>query len=341
LTEPDYNWEHSIIQRELDKQLQERHEQLYDLSRIPDQQAKAAYMAIDASVFMLIPRHKPLELDNEHLRYLARQLFGKPQRAYQARFCPNISSNGNTCHAQLDSRDIHVSTCRSTATRHIKHTELQDWLTDFAKEARIPITPPAQVVVPRNSERARADICLAGVSLRTNERDGVSGVLDVSIVHPAALSYCSRAARTPHYATKLKEDLKNTRYKEAYQQLDNSNFMPFVIENGGTFGVEANKVFKTICSLIARETGQCLSSIAHFWKSTLLVILARRAYQNSRFWAMAHNSRYPPPTDDLISTGCYDVNTREQRIILHNAGNYPISGASLEFDAMNPVVEDT
>jgi hypothetical protein len=295
-------------------------------------------MAIDASVFMLIPRHKPLQLDNEHLRYLARQLFGKPQRTYQARFCPNISANGNICHAQLDSRDIHVSTCRSTATRHIKHTELQDWLTDFAKQARISIIPPAQVEVSRN-ERARADICLAGVSLRTNERDGVSGVIDVSIVHPAALSYCNRAARTPHYATKLKEDIKNARYKDAYQQLDNSNFMPFVIENGGTFGVEADKVFKTICSLIARETGQCLSAIAHFWKSTLLVVLARRAYQNSLFWSMAHNSRYAPPPDNLISTECYDINTREQRIMLHSAGNNPIIGASIEFEALNPVLE--
>ena len=107
-----------------------QHEALYDLNRISDQQAKAAYMAIDASIFMLIPRHRAFEIPNEHLRYLARQLLGKPQRAYMRRYCSNVSQTGNICYTPLDMYDIHVSICRTSATRHIKHAELQEWFTD-------------------------------------------------------------------------------------------------------------------------------------------------------------------------------------------------------------------
>jgi len=270
LAHVDYLWDHSKIQRELDGVTQRQHEALYDLNRTSDQQAKAAYMAIDASIFMLIPRHRAFEIPNEHLRYLARQLLGKPQRAYMRRYCSNVSQTGNICYTPLDMHDIHVSICRKSATRHIKHAELQEWFTDLAKQARIPVFSPEQVTTPGVAERGRADICLVGTSLRSDERDGISGVIDVSIVQPAAPSYCASAAKHPRHTTRLKEALKNARYKNAYQQLDNSNFIPFVIENGGTFGEQAEKAFSTICNLIARETGQSVSSIAHFWKSTLL-----------------------------------------------------------------------
>mgnify|MGYP000143101193 CR=1 FL=1 len=86
LAHVDYLWDHSKIQRELDGVIQRQHEALYDLNRTSDQQAKAAYMAIDASIFMLIPRHRAFEIPNEHLRYL-----GKPQRAYMRRYCSNVS----------------------------------------------------------------------------------------------------------------------------------------------------------------------------------------------------------------------------------------------------------
>ena len=197
------------------------------------------------------------------------------------------------------------------------------------------MTSSEQITTPGVFDRGPADICLVSTSLRSDERDGISGVIDVSIVQPAAPSYCANAARHPGYTTKIKETIKNAKYKNAYQQLDNSNFIPFVIENGGSFGEQAKKAFSTICNLIARETGQSVSSISHFWRSSLLVTLARRAYDNAQHWARAHNSRFGPYPEDLVSTGCYDIETAEQRVMIHSAGLSPSIGASPDFETQN------
>ena len=105
----DYEWRHAAIQLELDKIVESRHNDLYNLALIPHQQAKAAMLAIDASLFMIIPRQESLEMSNDHLIYMARQLFGKSQRSFVQKFCPNVSSStGQPCLEPLDSHDIHV-----------------------------------------------------------------------------------------------------------------------------------------------------------------------------------------------------------------------------------------
>ena len=71
------------------------------------------------------------------------------------------------------------------------------------------------------------------VSLRQPERDGKCGVIDFSIVTPAAESYCAEAAKTPLYAANLREEAKLLKYVQAYKQLDDIYFEPFVV-------VEAN-----------------------------------------------------------------------------------------------------
>ena len=50
---------------------------LYDLEKIPNQQDKATLISTDMSIFQLIPRSKVLQIPNEDLIYLAKQLFGK------------------------------------------------------------------------------------------------------------------------------------------------------------------------------------------------------------------------------------------------------------------------
>ena len=90
--EADFEWKHTAIQLELDKIVETRHNALYDLTQVPHQQAKAAMLAIDTSIFMSIPRQEALSMSNDHLIYMARQLFGKPQRSFVQKFCPSISS---------------------------------------------------------------------------------------------------------------------------------------------------------------------------------------------------------------------------------------------------------
>ena len=56
----DYIWPHDAIQRELDDILAKKHADLYDLTRIGDQQDKATLLSTDTSIFSLIPRCGPL-----------------------------------------------------------------------------------------------------------------------------------------------------------------------------------------------------------------------------------------------------------------------------------------
>ena len=81
--------------RELDNILSEKHDSLYNMDRIGDQQDKATLLSTDTSFFTLIQRSELLRIPNEHLAYLAKQLFGKPQRKNVCKFCPNTSSKGD------------------------------------------------------------------------------------------------------------------------------------------------------------------------------------------------------------------------------------------------------
>ena len=76
--------------------------------------------------------------------------------------------------------------------------------------------------------------------------------------------------------------------------MDDIHFEAFVVESGGQLGVRAQEVFKKICNLITQTTGQSGSSIAYFWKSRLLVTLAKMTYSNAVRWATTHNKSKDP-----------------------------------------------
>ena len=96
--------------------------------------------------------------------------------------------------------------------------------------------------------------------------------------------------------------------------------------------------FSKICNIIALHTGQNRSSIAHFWRSRLLVLLAKQSYENALTWTRAHNQRDGAHDPDSLNDGglCYEIETREQRRMVHSAGYSPLIGASPEFLAENP-----
>jgi hypothetical protein len=98
------------------------------------------------------------------------------------------------------------------------------------------------------------------------------------------------------------------------------HFEPFVLKNGGVFGVRAQEVFRKICDLITQSTGQSGSTIAHFWRSRLLVTFAKITFTNAQKWALAHNKpRYPDSmVMDLVDY--YDHDEREVKRMLHSSG---------------------
>ena len=255
--EENFEWHHDDIQRELDNLVVQEHDALYDLSRIPDQQDKATLLSTDTSIFQLIPTSKILQVPNDELIYLAKQLFGKAQRNYICKFCPNVAqSTGNICGAPLDSRDLHLRTCKMNNVNHEKHEALRFWFKDFVKQAHINTAPapPISEVSERNQTKYLVgDLMLVDMSLRKAERDGKPGVIDFSIITPADESYCAGAAEKPLYAAKLREDAKFLKYLQAYKEMDDINFEPFVVESGGQLGERAQEIFKKICKFITQR----------------------------------------------------------------------------------------
>jgi hypothetical protein len=320
----NFEWHHEEIQRELDNLVVQEHDALYDLSRISDQQDKATLLSTDTSVFQLIPTSKVLQIPNEDLIYLAKQLFGKAQRRYICKFCPNVAqSTGNICGARLDSRDLHLRTCKMNNVHHEKHEALRFWFKDFVKQAHIKTAPPPPIseVSERNPTKQLAgDLMLVDVSLRQAGRDGKCGVIDFSIITPAAESYCARAAKEPLHAAKIREDAKLLKYFQAYKSMDDIHFEPFVVESGGQLGERAQEIFKKICNLITQTTGQSGSSIAYFWKSRLLVTLAKITYSNALRWATAHNRSKDPDSIPIDHTDCYEDETHAIRKMMHSNG---------------------
>ena len=320
----NFEWHHDDIQRELDNLVVQEHDALYDLSRIHDQQDKATLLSTDTSIFQLIPTSKILQVPNDELIYLAKQLFGKAQRKYIRKFCPNVAqSTGNICGAALDSRDLHLRTCKMNNVNHEKHEALRFWFKDFVKQAHIETAPapPISEVSERNSTNYLVgDLMLVDVSLRKAERDGKCGVIDFSIITPAAESYCAGAAKKPLYAAKLREDAKFLKYLQAYKDMDDINFEPFVVESGGQLGERAQEIFKKICNLITQTSGQSGSSIAYFWRSRLLVTLAKITYSNALRWAMAHNKSRDPDSIPIDLTDCYDDDNHRIKKMMHSNG---------------------
>jgi len=319
----EYIWPHDSIQRELDAILAKEHDNLFDLTRVGDQQDKATLLSTDTSIFSLIPRSELLRIPNEHLVYLAKQLFGKPQRMNVSKFCPNTSSTGTFCGAPMDSRDLHMRTCKMTSIHHQNHAAIQHWFEDLARQAHIQTTPapPISDVSERNpTKQLAADLMLIDVSLREHNRDGGNVALDFSMVTSASMTYCARSATIPRHAAEQREKAKLQKYADAYKDKHNIHFIPVVFESGGAFGEKAQDVFNKICNLITQTSGQSGSAIAHFWKSRLLVTLAAITYRNVQHWARAHTKRYTPDSVERDMMDYYDHDERERKQMHHSSG---------------------
>ena len=56
-------------------------------------------------------------------------------------------------------------------------------------------------------------------------------LLPGSIADVAAESYCAEAAKKPLYASKMREEAKVTKYLQAYKNMDDIHFEPFVVKS--------------------------------------------------------------------------------------------------------------
>ena len=124
--------------RELDKNLSKKHDSLYNMDRMRDQQDKATLLSTDRSIFTLIPRSELLRIPNEHLVYLAKQLFGKPQRNKCLQILSEHKQQGRILWRTA--RSTHatcIRTCKRNPIHHQKHAAVQHWFEELAKQAHI------------------------------------------------------------------------------------------------------------------------------------------------------------------------------------------------------------
>ena len=98
--------------------------------------------------------------------------------------------------------------------------------------------------------------------------------------------------------------------------MDDTHFEPLVVKSGCELGERVQKIFKKICNLITQTTGQSGSSIAYFWKSRLLVTLAKITHSNALKWAMAHNESKNPDSVPIDITD----DTHETSRMMHRSG---------------------
>ena len=85
--------------------------------------------------------------------------------------------------------------------------------------------PISEVSARNPTKQLAGNLMLVDVSLRQPGRGGKCGVIDFSIVTPAAESYCFEAAKTPLYAANLREEAKLLKYFQVYKLLDDIHFI--------------------------------------------------------------------------------------------------------------------
>ena len=112
-----------------------------------------------------------------------------------------------------------------------------------------------------------------------------SAVSSTSVLLPLRQTYCDQAARVPLHTAKLKTK-KVRKYASAYKEQDNTHFEPFALESKGEFDKRATEVFKKLCNIITQQTRQSASNISYFWKTKLLVLLAKVTHNNAIKWAL-------------------------------------------------------
>ena len=159
---------------------------------------------------------------------------------------------------------------------------------------------------------------LIDVSLRQAGWDGKCGVIDFSIVTPAAESYCAQSAKIPLHAAKTREETNNFKYFQAYKALDDTHFDPFVVESGGELGVKAQEIFKKMQSYHPINGPKWIFYSILLEIKTPCYTCKDYVFQCTQ---MAHNNNPRNPDSIPIDfTDCYDDDTHETRRMIHSSG---------------------
>ena len=150
------------------------------------------------------------------------------------------------CSSSVDPYGRHGLACKLQMGRRSRHDEINSLLKRALVQAKIPaINEPSNL---SRSDGKRPD----GLTL-TTWKSGRNLIWDVTVADTLCQSYVNQCSKLAGAAADLREDNKNSKYKEL---AENYCFVPVGIETLGAWGTEGHKLVKQIGEKVAEETGE-------------------------------------------------------------------------------------
>ena len=150
------------------------------------------------------------------------------------------------CSKSVEPYGRHGLSCKSQMGRRSRHDEINSLLKRALVQAKIPaINEPSNL---SRSDGKRPD----GLTL-TTWKSGRNLIWDVTVADTLCQSYVNQCSKLAGAAADLREDKKNSKYKELAQ---NYCFVPVGIETLGAWGTEGHKLVKEFGKKVVKETGE-------------------------------------------------------------------------------------
>ena len=182
----------------------------------------------------------------------------------------------------------HALVCKKGGFVSMRHNQIRDLTANMLLEAGCKDVMPEPPLIPLSGETfslrstntspdARADVCARGV---WNTMDKT--FLDIRVFHHAAPSNQSASMDDTF---KKHEDEKKRQYNKRILEVEKATFTPLVFSTMGGTGIEADKFYKRVASLIAVKRdipySVCASYIRRKLSFCLLrtVLIAFRGYR--------------------------------------------------------------
>ena len=184
-----------------------------------------------------LPSSPELFLPDNYFKVAARVRLGlSPQDDLPRRCC---------CEYSLAQDPLHFFSClMMKASTTFRHDHIVRVLSMLVRRAG-----GACYVEPRFYDGIRPDLHVVFPSNKI--------LIDVSVVHPAALTYAQNA-HVQLFAASARERDKTTKFKDL-TQAEEACFIPFVLETFGAWGRRAVKLISDITSLAAEQKGNLAS----------------------------------------------------------------------------------
>ena len=158
-------------------------------------------------------------------------------------------------------------------------------------------------------------------------KDGTTWVVDIGVVCPGTAQYVGKGAATvPGKAASVYEDVKVAKY------IDQSNFVPFIVETGGRVGVAGRRFLDTLVGGLVSDEGAAPDNAAG--TATARLDAARRAQERKQaalravVWALVRQQGY------MLERIVDEINAPDRAVESVVVGEYGDDGSGGGFSSL-------